>query len=47
MFVEFSKVIDKPYYAVFLWDEKFRRAPLGAVDFLDDIKGLELIEFLF
>ena len=33
--------------AVFIWYEKFRNAPLGVVDFLDDIDGLELIEFLF
>ena len=33
--------------AVFLWDEKCRRAPLGVVKFLDDIKGLESIELFF
>ena len=35
------------YCAVFLWDEKCWRAPLGAVDFLDEINSLELIQLLF
>ena len=47
MFVKFSKVRDKTYCAVFLWYKKFWRAQLGVVDFIYDIKSLDLIEFLF
>ena len=47
MFVDFSKVIDKKYCAVFIWYKKCWRAPLGAVEFLDYINVLESIEFLF
>ena len=46
-FFELFKVRDKTNCAVFIWDEKCRRTPLGAVDFLDDIKGIESIKFLF
>ena len=35
------------YCAVPLWDEKCWCAPWGAVDFPDNIKGLNSIELLF
>ena len=44
---QFSEVRDKTYCAVFLWYYKCRCAPLGAVNFLYDLKILESIEFLF
>ena len=47
MFVQFSKVKDKTYCAVFIWYKKCWRAPLGAVNFLYDLKSLKLIDFLF
>ena len=47
MFVQFSKVIYKTYCAVFLWYKKFCCAPLGAFNFIYDLKILKSIEFLF
>ena len=47
MFVKFYKVIDKTYCAVFLWYNKCLRSPLGAANFIYDLKSLESVEFLF
>ena len=47
MFVKFSEVRNKTYCDVFLCYKKRWCAPLGALNFIYDLKSLKPIEFLF